>query len=123
MQMFSAYSGMATVGQYLVIFALLRILGALLTALLICALSALLRRVIPVMGLSVLLTLTPMLLEDFGLSALGTLDWTRLLAGTPLMLWSASATGGAWTAAWLWIGALCALLAGLLYAAYRRYVR
>lgn len=123
MQMFSAYSGTATVGQYLVIFALLRILGALLTALLICALSALLRRVIPVMGLSVLLTLTPMLLEDFGLSALGTLDWTRLLAGTPLMLWSASVTGGAWTAAWLWIGALCAMLAGLLYAAYRRYVR
>ncbi|MBQ8578451.1 MAG: ABC transporter permease [Clostridia bacterium] len=107
-QMFGTVTTDITLGGYLVLFVLLRLTGAVLMALLVCALSELLARYIPVLGSAVVLTLLPALCAAFGLGAAEKINFLNLLAGTPLVLQSMSMTApGAALSGWamlaLWI--------------------
>ena len=58
-EIFGAYAGGMTIGGYFALFVALRVLGALIMAMLVCALSELLSRYLPVLGSAVALTLCP----------------------------------------------------------------
>ena len=90
-RMFVSVGGGISVGEYLVLFLALRFIGALIMSVLVCALSELLCRYIPVLGTCVVLTLLPALFAYFGLSAADKVNFLTLLAGTPLYLESVSA--------------------------------
>ena len=114
-----------TVGQYLALFVILRTLGAWLLAMLVCALSELLCRYIPVLGSSVMLTLLPALCAAFGLAAAEKLNYLNLLAGTPLWLMSAKSSlfGSDFALLTLWIAVFAAAVAAALASAKRMFVK
>lgn len=90
MEMFSSVSSGITVIGYFAVFSTMHIAGALLMAMLVCALSEFLAKYIPILGTAVILTLLPALCAYFGLAAAENVNFLNLLAGTPLFLQSAS---------------------------------
>ena len=117
--------GGISVGEYLVLFLALRFIGALIMSVLVCALSELLCRYIPVLGTCVVLTLLPALFAYFGLSAADKVNFLTLLAGTPLYLESVSASlfGCGWAMMAVWIGAAAVIVLALLAPAKKMFVK
>ena len=124
-RMFSAVGGGISVGGYLALFLTLRLAGALIMSVLVCALSELLCRYIPVLGTCVILTLLPALFAYFGLSAADKVNFLTLLAGTPLYLESVSASlfGCGWAMMAVWIGAAAVIVLALLAPAKKMFVK
>ena len=125
MPVFADVGAGMTVGQYLALFVVLRTLGAWLLAMLVCALSELLCRYIPVLGSSVMLTLLPALCAALGLSAAEKVNFLNLLAGTPLWLMSAKSSlfGSDFTLLTLWIAVFAAAVAALSVSARKMFVK
>ena len=124
-RMFGELTGNLSVGGYTVLFLLLRISGAFLMAMLVCALSELLCRYIPVLGSVVVLTMLPALCAYFGLKAAEKVSFLNLLAATPLVLQSASESlaGSGWTMLALWMCAAAAAVTCMMISAGRMFVR
>ena len=122
---FAALSPELTVGGYMAVFLILRIAGALLMAMLVCALSELLCRYLPVLGTVIVLTLLPAFCVGFGISAAEPLNFLNLLAGTPILLGSAemSLFGSDWGMLAIWITAAAAAVAGIMMPARKMYVK
>jgi len=125
MPLFGAMSANLTVGQYLSLFVLLRIVGALMLAMLVCALSELLCKYIPVLGSSVILTLLPALCAAFGLAAAERVNYLNLLAGTPLVLQSATLSlfGSDFAMLALWIAAFGTAVGAAVMSARKMFVK
>ncbi len=125
MQMFADVSGSITVAQYFVVFFIMRVAGALLMAMLVCALSELLARYIPVLGTAVILTLLPALCAYFGLAAAEHVNFLNLLAGTPLFLRSAemSLFGNGYAMLTLWLAVAIAAVSAMMMPAKRMFVQ
>ena len=124
-EMLSAVPGSVAVGQYLCLFVLLRLAAALLMTLLICALSELLARYLPVLGCVVLLTLLPALCAYFGLAAAEKVSFLNLLAGTPLFLQSAQRAlfGSGYAMLALWLVAAMAAVWAMMVPAKKMFVK
>jgi len=122
---FAALSPTLTVGEYLAVFLILRIVGALLMAMLVCALSELLCRYLPVLGTVILLTLLPAFCAGFGIRAAEPLNFLNLFSGTPLLLGSAEASlfGSDWGMLAIWITVTSAAVGGVLIPARKTYVK
>ena len=118
----------ALIGAFVAVaflFLLLRISGAFLMAMLVCALSELLCRYIPVLGSVVVLTMLPALCAYFGLKAAEKVSFLNLLAATPLVLQSASESlaGSGWTMLALWMCAAAAAVTCMMISAGRMFIR
>ncbi|MBR4205732.1 MAG: hypothetical protein IKQ92_09670 [Clostridia bacterium] len=124
LELFGAYRGSLTVTGYAALFIGLRLLGALFMAMLVCALSELLSRYLPVLGSAVALTLCPALLAAFGWQAAQRVNFLSLLAGTPLFLDSAKLGlfGSGWSMLALWIAAAGIGVAALMWPAKKMFV-
>lgn len=122
---FSAVTTDLTVGGYLAVFLILRTTGALLMAMLVCALSELLCRYLPVLGAVIVLTLLPAFCVGFGISAAEPLNFLNLLAGTPILINSAETAlfGSDWGMLAIWITAAAAAVAGIMMPARKMYVK
>ncbi|MBR4204838.1 MAG: hypothetical protein IKQ92_05105 [Clostridia bacterium] len=122
---FADVTGGITVGQYCALFFLMRTAGALIMAMLVCALSELLARYIPVLGTSVILTLLPALCAYFGLRAADRVNFLNLLAGTPLFLESAriSLFGSGYAMLVLWLAVAVLAVSAMLWPAKRMFVK
>ena len=125
MQMFADVTGAITVGQYFAVFFLMRMAGALLMAMLVCALSELLARYVPVLGTAVILTLLPALCAYFGLSAAEHVNFLNLFAGTPLFLQSAEVAlfGNGYAMLTLWLAIAVAAVSAMMMPAKRMFVK
>ncbi len=125
MQMFRDVTGSITVAQYAVLFFAMRIAAALIMAMLVCALSELLARYIPVLGTAVILTLLPAMCAYFGLKAAEKVSFLNLLAGTPLFLQSAQAElfGSGYAMLWLWLTLALAAVTAMMLPAKRMFVK
>ena len=125
LQMFADVSSNITIAQYFAVFFIMRIMGALLMAMLVCALSELLARYIPVLGTAVLLTLLPAFCAYFGLAAAENVNFLNLLAGTPLFLRSAemSLFGNGYAMLTLWISIAIAAVIAMMMPAKRMFVK
>jgi hypothetical protein len=100
---FQNFDSNITIGAYLAEFYALRIIGTLALACAVCALSEILRKIIPVMAVTVAVTLFPALLSYFGMSVFDYADFTGLSRATPLALLSASGKSD--------LGLICVFLA------------
>ncbi|MBQ7320995.1 MAG: ABC transporter permease subunit [Clostridia bacterium] len=125
MPLFESVGTGLTVGGYLFLFVLLRLLGVWLLAGLVCALSELLCKYIPTLGSSVMLTLLPALCAAFGLAAAEKLNYLNLLAGTPLWLMSARSSlfGSDFALLTVWILAAATAVTAALASARRVFVK
>lgn len=125
MPLFESVGAGLTVGGYLFLFVLLRLLGVWLLAGLVCALSELLCKYIPTLGSSVMLTLLPALCAAFGLAAAEKLNYLNLLAGTPLWLMSARSSlfGSDFALLTVWILAAATAVTAALASARRVFVK
>lgn len=125
MQMFTDVTGGITVAQYFAVFFIMRVAGALLMAMLVCALSELLARYIPVLGTAVILTFLPALCAYFGLAAAQRVNFLNLLAGTPLFLQSAEAAlfGNGYAMLVLWLAVAVAAVTAMMMPAKRMFVK
>ncbi len=121
--MFSDVTGGITVGQYFVLFFLMRLTGALIMAMLVCALSELLARYLPVLGAAVALTLLPALCAAFGFAAADKVNFLNLLAGTPLFLESARTPllGSGYAMLALWLAAAVSAVAAMMLPAKKMF--
>ncbi len=122
---FSAVTTDLTIGGYMAVFLLLRITGALLMAMLVCALSELLCRYLPVLGTVIVLTLLPAFCVGFGISAAEPLNFLNLLAGTPILINSAETAlfGSDWGMLAIWITAAAAAVGAVMMPARKMYVK
>ena len=122
---FAALTPSLTVGGYMAVFLVLRITGALLMAMLVCALSELLCRYLPVLGTVIVLTLLPAFCVGFGISAAEPLNFLNLLAGTPILINSAETAlfGSDWGMLAIWITAAAAAVGGIMMPARKMYVK
>ena len=125
MQMFADVTGSITVAQYFAVFFVMRVAGALLMAMLVCALSELLARYIPVLGTAILLTLLPALCAYFGLAAAEHVNFLNLLAGTPLFLRSAEMAlfGNGYAMLTLWLAVAITAVLAMMMPAKRMFVK
>ncbi len=124
-ELFGAYAGGMSLAGYAALFTALRVLGSLMMAMLVCALSELLSRYLPVLGSAVALTLLPALFAVFGWRAAERVSFLSLLAGTPLFLDSArlSLFGSGWAMLALWIAAAGVAVSALVGSARRMFVK
>lgn len=122
-EMFSGAGGGITIAGYSVIFFATRLLGALIMSMLVCALSELFAKYIPVLGTAIALTLLPALCAYFGLAAAEKLNFLNLLAGTPLFIASSEAAllGNSLAMLTLWLIAAAAAVAALLFPARKMF--
>ncbi len=125
MEQFADVTGGITVGQYCAVFFVMRTAGALLMAMMVCALSELLARYIPVLGLSVTLTLLPALCAYFGLKVANRVNFLNLLAGTPLFLESAKVSlfGSGYAMLVLWLAVAVIAVTAMLMPAKKMFVK
>ncbi|MGM9624164.1 MAG: hypothetical protein ACI3XM_00520, partial [Eubacteriales bacterium] len=124
-EMFANVSGGITVAQYFAVFFVMRIAGAILMAMLVCALSELLARYIPVLGTAVLLTLLPALCAYFGFAAAEKVNFLNLLAGTPLFLQSAETAlfGNGYAMLIMWLFVAVTAVTVMLLPAKKMFVK
>ena len=122
-EMFSGAGGGITIAGYSVIFFSTRTLGALIMSMLVCALSELLAKYIPILGTAIALTLLPALCAYFGLAAAERLNFLNLLAGTPLFIESSESAlfGNSLVMLTLWLIAAAAAVAALLFPARKMF--
>ncbi len=122
--LFGEYAGSLSLTGYAAVYVILRVLGALIMAMLVCALSELLSRHLPVLGSAAALTLCPALFAAFGWRAAQRVNFLSLLAGTPLFLDSArlSLLGSGWTMLALWIVLAGIAVSALTWSARKMYV-
>lgn len=85
-EVMSAFMLNMTIGQFIVVFFAVKILADVIFTLLLCSLSALLRKPIPVILISAITAFLPALLSWFGLKAFSVIDFTSLARATPLLL-------------------------------------
>ena len=125
MPIFEQISPSVTVGGYLVFFFLLRIFAALVMAMLVCALSEILCKDIPILGTVVVLTHLPAVCVYFGISSAQKINFLNLFAGTPLVLVSADHAwlDSGWTMLAVWISLVGAMTTLLLSVAKRMFVK
>lgn len=124
-ELFGSVRSGITIGGYLAVFLMLRLAASLIMSMLVCALSELLCRYVPVLGSVAVLTLLPGLFAYFGLAAADKVSFLNLLAGTPLFLESAKCSlfGSGWSMLAVWIAAAgCAVIA-MLVPAKKMFVR
>lgn len=114
-----------TVGGYLVLFLLLRILAAVMMAMLICAISEILCKYIPILGAVIILTLLPAICVYFGITAAQKINFLNFFSGTPLVLTSAQYAwlGSGWTMLAVWISLMGMITTLLLSVAKRMFVK
>ncbi len=124
-QLFADVTGSITVVQYFVVFFVMRMAGALIMAMLVCALSELLAQYIPVLGTAVILTLLPALCAYFGLAVAEKVNFLNLLAGTPLFLQSAEAVlfGNGYAMLVLWLAVAVTAVTAMLLPAKKMFVK
>ncbi len=122
---YAALSPSLTVGGYMAVFLILRITGALLMAMLVCALSELLCRYLPVLGTVIVLTLLPAFCVGFGISAAEPLNFLNLLAGTPILINSAEAAlfGSDWGMLAIWVTAASVAVGAIMVPAKKMFVK
>jgi hypothetical protein len=125
MPIFEHVAPSMTVGGYLIFFFLLRIFAALVMAMLVCALSEILCKYVPILGAVVVLTLLPAVCVYFGISAAQRINFLNLFAGTPLVLVSADYAwlGSGWTMLSVWISLVGVMTTLLLSVAKRMFVK
>ncbi|MGN1410597.1 MAG: hypothetical protein ACI4XJ_10555 [Eubacteriales bacterium] len=125
MEMFSEVEGSITVAQYFAVFFVMRMAASLIMAMLVCALSELLAKYIPVLGTAVVLTLLPALCAYFGLASAEKISFLNLLAGTPLFIQSAEVSlfGNGYAMLVLWLIVAAAAVAVMLWPAKRMFVK
>ena len=94
-------------------------------AMLVCALSEILCKYIPILGTVVVLTLLPAVCVYFGISSAQKINFMNLFAGTPLVLVSADHAwlGSGWTMLAVWISLVGAMTTLLLSVAKRMFVK
>ena len=122
-EMFSGAGVGITIAGYSVVFFATRTLGALIMSMLVCALSELLAKYIPILGTAIALTLLPALCAYFGLAAAEKLNFLNLLAGTPLFIESSESAlfGNSLAMLTLWLIAAAAAVAALLFPARKMF--
>ena len=122
-EMFSGAGVGITIAGYSVVFFATRTLGALIMSMLVCALSELLAKYIPILGTAIALTLLPALCAYFGLAAAERLNFLNLLAGTPLFIESSESAlfGNSLAMLTLWLIAAAAAVAALLFPARKMF--
>ena len=124
-EIFGSVTSRITIGGYLIVFLALRIAASLIMAMLVCALSELLCRYIPILGSVALLTLLPGLFAYFGLAAADKVSFLNLLAGTPIFIESAKCSlfGSGWSMLALWIAAAGCAVFAMLVPAKKMFVK
>ncbi len=120
MERYAAAVGI-TVGGYLLLCLSLRVLGALLLALLTATFSCLLESTKLALSVTALLTLLPYALYSFGLKFARYFDFTALLSGDRLCLISLDRGGVAFSV--FFVAAIAALTGGLIAASYKKFCR
>lgn len=110
-----------TVGGYLILVTLLRIVAALLWGMLIAGLSGCLYSARLTLLLSGTLTLLPMVLYYCGINFCRYLDFTKLLAGDAL--WLLSWEGSGWGLLIGFVAVVAAICAGLITASYQKFCK
>ena len=122
-EMFSGAGVGITIAGYSVVFFATRTLGALIMSMLVCALSELLAKYIPILGTAIALTLLPALCAYFGLAAAERLNFLNLLAGTPLFIESSESAlfGNSLAMLTLWLIAAATAVAALLFPARKMF--
>ncbi|MBQ8497983.1 MAG: hypothetical protein IJ489_11095 [Clostridia bacterium] len=125
MPIFEKVSASVTVGGYLILFLVLRIFAALVMAMLVCALSEILCKYVPILGTVVILTLLPAVCVYFGITAAQKINFLNLFAVTPLVLTSAEYAwlGSGWTMLAVWISLIGVMTTLLLSVAKRMFVK
>lgn len=124
-QMFSKMSGGITIAQYFVLFFIVRIVGAIILAMLVCSLSELLARYIPVLGVVVGLTLLPALCGYFGFAIAEKINFLNILAATPLFIQSAELAWfeNGYSMLTLWITIMITAITFMVASAKRSFVK
>lgn len=122
---FENVSASVTVGGYLAVFLLLRIAAALMLAMLVCALSEILSRSVPLFGAATALALLPALCAGFDMTVAQRFRFLNLFAGTPIVLSSAEYAwfGSDWSMLSICICVIGMTTALLLSAAKRMFVK
>jgi len=85
-ELFANYSGNMTINNYLILMLGLRVLSTVIFALIVCGLSEIIKKHIPIMSVACSLTLMPKILITLGIEALVIIDFTEFLSATPLFL-------------------------------------
>ena len=124
LQSFADINSSITVGQYLVTHILIRLLANILFTLFVCGLSAILKKTILVMSISVAVTLFPALFVYFGLYIFNYFDFTGLLSGTQLYLLSARTNLIGDTGFFVLFMILCTVISlAILFKAEKDYIK
>ena len=119
---YSGAPGYITVGGYLAMVTLFRLLGALLLALVECAISCLAANTRLTLALTAALTLFPFALYYFGIEIAKYFDFTALLSANRLFLISIS-TGGGMTFFFLFTALTAAVAAVLNIFSFRKFCK
>jgi len=72
--------------EYAVIYYLCKIVAAVLLALLLCALSGIMKKSIPVVTTTLIITGFPFVMTEFGVNIFDSIDYTLLARATPLLI-------------------------------------
>lgn len=121
MERYADVKGAITVGGYLVLCIVLRLLGALILALLTTTLSCLLKNTKLVLALTAAITLLPYALFYFGIKLARYFDFTALLSGD--RLWLNSWAQGSAALLVIFVAVAIALTAGLTAVSYRKFCK
>jgi hypothetical protein len=89
LQSFAAIDSSITIMQYFIIYTLIKLFANLLFTTFVCVLSELLKKAIPVMSVSIAVTLFPALFVYFGFEIFNYVDFTGFLSATQMYLLSA----------------------------------
>ena len=103
----------------------MRIVGAIILAMLVCSLSELLARYIPVLGVVVGLTLFPALCAYFGFAIAEKINFLNILAATPLFIQSAEMAwfDNGYSMLTLWITIMITAITFMIASAKRSFVK
>lgn len=121
MERYADVAGSITVGGYLVLCIALRLLGALVLALLTTTLSCLLKNTKLVLALTAAITLLPYALYYFGIKLARYFDFTTLLSGD--RLWLNSWEQGSAALLIAFVAVAVAITAGLAAVSYRKFCK
>lgn len=114
-----------TVGGFLLLLVLLKMLAALALALLIFSFSEFMRRSIPVMAATAALTLLPAVMAHFGIKFIEKVNYLNFLSGKPLFVASAGADwfGSDFGLVFICLVLIFAALSSLCAAAWAHYTK
>ena len=121
MEKYASYGGKISVGGYLVLCVFLRVLGALILAMLESALSCLTANTKITLAITAAVTMLPYALYYFGIKIARYLDFTALLSGDRLWLISTELGGGAF--ALIFIFSFAVITAILTALSYKKFCK